>query len=52
MAGWNVLSSGARGAVLLGGAAVVAALGYMGFARGPQTVAPEDQVAVDQVAAA
>lgn len=47
MAGWSGLSAVARGAVLLGGAAVVAVAGYFGFARGPEAVIPAaDQAAV------
>ena len=47
MAGWSDLSAVARGAVLLGGAAVVAVAGYFGFARGPEAVVPAaDQAAV------
>lgn len=47
MAGWSGLSAGARGAVLLGGAAVVAVAGFFGFARGPEVAVPAaDQSAV------
>ncbi|WP_426033565.1 LysM peptidoglycan-binding domain-containing protein [Cypionkella sp. TWP1-2-1b2] len=47
MAGWSGLSAGERGAVLLGGAAVVAVAGYFGFARGPEVAVPAaDQAAV------
>ena len=50
MAGWSGLSAAARGAVLVGGAAVVAVAGYFGFARGPEAVVPvADQAAVTAV---
>ena len=44
MAGWSGLSAAARGAVLLGGAAVVAVAGYFGFARAPVAVVPSEAV--------
>lgn len=39
------MSAGARGAVLLGGAAVVAVAGYFGFARAPAPVVPTETTA-------
>ena len=45
MAGWSGLSAAARGAVLLGGAAVVAVAGYFGFVRAPVTVVPTETTA-------
>ncbi|MES2433951.1 MAG: LysM peptidoglycan-binding domain-containing protein [Pseudomonadota bacterium] len=51
MAGWTGLSAATRGAVLLGGAAVVAVAGYFGFARAPVAVVPAaDQAAVTAAA--
>ncbi|MDZ4392089.1 LysM peptidoglycan-binding domain-containing protein [Cypionkella sp.] len=47
MAGWNGLSAAARGAVLVGGAAVVAVAGYFGFLRAPEgEPSVADEVAV------
>ena len=45
MAGWSGLSAAARGAVLLGGAAVVAVAGYFGFVRAPVAVVPTETTA-------
>ncbi|GLS87331.1 peptidoglycan-binding protein LysM [Cypionkella aquatica] len=50
MAGWNALNSAARGAVVAGGAAVLAVVAYLGFASGPD--APPPGPAPDQVAVA